>query len=301
MDLTPQSLRALNTGYRSNFQDGFSSLGEDANLYGQMCTVVPSTNSREAYPWLKDLPQMREWLGDRVVHALGSSQFTIVNRKFELTVGVSRDAIEDDSYGLYAPMMNEMGRSSAEHPNTLAVEILEANPLGYDGQNLFDADHPVLNVAGEPVSVSNVIATDEGPAWYVMDLSRAVKPLIFQRRRDYAFRSLTDLADSRVFLRDEYIYGVDARVNVGPGLWQLAVRSTATFNATNYAAARNLLRAISGDHGRKLGIRHTHTMVPNNLEGAARKVLVNSLASGGETNEWAGSSQLIINPWLSQG
>lgn len=298
MDITAATLQALFTGYKANFQQGFSSLGEASNLYAQLATVVPSTNTREAYPYLRSIPGVREWVGDRVVHALGSGMFSILNRKFEHTEGVGRDQIEDDSYGLFAPLMTEMGRLAAEHPNLLAVECLEDNPLCYDGQNLFDTDHPVQVNEGTTTTTSNVIA-GAGPAWYVLDLSRAVRPLIFQRRRDYQFRTINRTDDTQVFLTDRYLYGVDARVAVGPGLWQLAVKSSATFNADNYAAARTRLQTITGDFGRKLGLRHTHTLVPTTLEGAARKVIVNSLASGGETNEWAGSSQLIISPWLA--
>ncbi|MGK3833543.1 Mu-like prophage major head subunit gpT family protein, partial [Enterococcus faecium] len=75
--------------------------------------------------------------------------------KFELTEGVPRDNIEDDTYGLYGPVFQEFGRSSREHPNELAVETLEANPLCYDGQQLFDGDHPVLDAKGSETSVSN--------------------------------------------------------------------------------------------------------------------------------------------------
>lgn len=299
MDLTPDNLAALTTGYRANFQQGLSSLGESANLYAQIATDVPSTTRAEAYPWLKTLPKMREWLGDRVIHALGSSQFAIVNRKFEHTEGVLREAIEDDTFGLYAPLMTELGRLAGEHPNELVVEVLESNPRCYDGQNLFDTDHPVLDSTGHAQSVANVIA-GAGSAWYVFDLSRAVRPLIFQRRRNYDFRTINRRDDSQVFLSDQYLYGVDARVAAGPALWQLAVKSTAAFTAANYEAARNLLHAITGDHARKLGLKHTHTMVPQNLEGPARKVIVSSSTSGGETNEWQGSSILIVNPWLAQ-
>jgi phage major head subunit gpT-like protein len=260
--------------------------------------VVPSTTAVEVYPFLKQLPRMREWLGDRVIHSLEGGDFSIKNRKFELTEGVDRDQIEDDTYGLYAPVYMEFGRSSREHPNELAVEVLESNPICYDGQNLFDSDHPVLDASGNETSVSNDMG-GSGPAWYVMDLSRAIKPMVFQRRRDYNFRALTDLNDSKVFLTDKFLFGVDARVNAGPGLWQLVVRSKQTLDATNYEAARKRLQELKGDHGRPLALRHTHTMVPSTLEGAGRKIVVNALASGGETNEWAGSSQLIINNWLA--
>lgn len=298
MDLTTANLRALFVGYKANFQQGISSLGDAGALYEQFCTVVPSTTARETYPWLKTLPRLREWIGDRVVHGLEGADFSIKNRKFELTEGVERDAIEDDTYGLYGPVFNEFGRASREHPNELSVEVLESNPLCYDGQNLFDSDHPVLDASGAPQSVSNDMG-GSGPAWYVMDLSRAIRPIIFQRRRDYNFRAITDLNDQQVFLTDKFLFGVDARVNAGPGLWQLVVRSKQTLDATNYEAARKRLQELQGDYARPLALRHTHTMVPTTLEGPARKVIVNSLASGGETNEWAGSSMLVVNHWLA--
>ncbi|MBZ9574413.1 Mu-like prophage major head subunit gpT family protein [Modicisalibacter sp. MOD 31.J] len=297
MDLTSANLQALFRGYNTNFQQGFNSLGEQGALYEQFCTTVPSTTAVEVYPWLKTLPRMREWLGDRVVHGLEGADFAIKNRKFELTAGVPRDAIEDDTYGLYGPTFEEFGRSSREHPNELTVEVLTQNPVCYDGQQLFDTDHPVLDKDGKEISVSNDLG-GTGPAWYVMDLSRAIKPMIFQRRRDYSFRALTDLNSDRVFMTDDFMFGTDARVNAGPGLWQLVVRSRQDFTAANYEAARKALQEMTGDYGRPLALRHSHTMVPNGLEGPARKVLQNELTTGGETNQWANTSQLILNPWL---
>lgn len=298
MDLTSANLQALYKAYKTNFQQGFSSLGEQGALYEQFCTTVPSTTAVEVYPFLKSLPRLREWIGDRVIHSLEGADFSIKNRKFELTEGVPRDNIEDDTYGLYAPVFQEFGRSSREHPNELAVETLEANPLCYDGQQLFDGDHPVLDAKGSETSVSNDMG-GSGPAWYVMDLTRVIKPLVFQKRRDYNFRSITNLTDAEVFLRDKFLFGTDARVNAGPGLWQLVVRSNQEFTAASYEAARKRLQEIKGDYGRPLALRHSHTMVPNNMEGAARRVLQNQLTTGGATNEWVNTSQLILNPWMA--
>ncbi|WNL39828.1 Mu-like prophage major head subunit gpT family protein [Halomonas sp. PAMB 3232] len=297
MNLTSANLQALFKAYNTNFQQGFSSMGEQGALYEQFCTIVPSTTAVEVYPFLKGLPRMREWLGDRVIHSLEGAGFSIKNRKWELTEGVSRDAIEDDTFGLYAPVFEEFGRSSREHPNELAVEVLAANPECYDGQPLFDTDHPVLNALGVETSVSNDMGGD-GDAWYVMDLSRVIKPVVFQRRRDYSFRALTDLNDTAVFMTDQFLFGTDARVNAGAGLWQLVVRSRQPLNAENYEAARKALQDMTGDYGRPLALRHTHTMVPSNLEGAALRILNNAQAANGADNEWAGTSQLIKNPWL---
>lgn len=297
MDLTNSSLKALFTAYKANFQQGFDSLGDAGSLYEQFCTTVPSTTAVEIYPWLKRMPKMREWIGDRVINSLEGAQFAIRNRKFEQTESVERDAIEDDTYGLYGPIFQEMGRLGREHPNELAVETLESNPLCYDGQPLFDADHVVLDANGKETSVSNDLG-GSGPAWYLMDLTRVIKPLVFQNRRDYAFRSLTDLNSEQVFMKDTFLFGVDARVNAGPGLWQLIVRCNEELTAETYEAARRRLQNLTGDYGRPLALRHSHTMVPNGMEGSALRILNNAQAANGATNEWAGTSQLIKNPWM---
>ncbi|AUZ85854.1 Mu-like prophage major head subunit gpT family protein [Methylophaga nitratireducenticrescens] len=298
MDLNSANLNAIFTGYQTKFQEGLSSIGETSQIYKLTCTVIPSTKSTEVYTFLGSLANLREWIGDRIVHGLEAGQFSIKNRKFELTHGISRDAVDDDSYGLYGPIFKEQGRSTSAHPNQLMVEVLEDNPLCYDGQPLFDADHLVLDKDGQEVSVSNDMG-GTGDAWYVMDLSRALHPVIFQNRRNYGFRALTDLNSDRVFMTDDFLFGVDARVNAGPGLWQLIVRSKQPLTAANYEAARKRLTALKGDHGRPLGLMHTHTMVPSTMEGAARIVLKNQKDAAGATNPWADTSQLIMNPWLT--
>lgn len=47
---------------------------------------------------------MREWIGEREVQALAAYDYLIKNKKFEMTIGVPRDDIEDDKYGVYTPL-----------------------------------------------------------------------------------------------------------------------------------------------------------------------------------------------------
>ncbi|WP_372373232.1 Mu-like prophage major head subunit gpT family protein [Vreelandella venusta] len=297
MDINSSNLQMLYQAFNAKFQEGFNSLGDGPSLYETLCTVVPSTTSAEVYPWLQSLPRMREWIGERVIHGLSENEFSIKNRKFELTAGVPRDKIEDDTFNQYGITFQEFGRQGREHPNELTAEVLVNNPICYDDQQLFDSDHPVLDEKGNEVSVSNDMG-GSGAAWYVMDLSRAIKPLIFQKRRDYGFRTLTDLNSHHVFMTDEFLFGTDGRVNAGAGLWQLIVRSRQPLTPENYEAARSQLQNITGDYGKQLALRHTHTMVPGNMEGAALRILNNSMNAAGATNEWAGTSTLIKNPWL---
>ncbi len=112
-----------------------------------------------------------------------------------------------------------------------------------------------------------------------------------------------------MFMRDEYLYGVRARVNAGYGLWQMAFASKADLTPANYEAARAAMQAFKGDEGRSLRIKPTHLVVPNALEGAARRLLNNGTrvetvtVNGTDTavsvaNEWAGTAELIATSYL---
>ena len=92
-------------------------------------------------------------------------------------------------------------------------------------------------------------------AWYLLDTSRAVRPLIWQEREKYEFQQVTDAGDKGVFMTDQYLYGVRARVNAGFGLWQLAFGSKAPLTPANYSAARAAMMGYRGDKGRILGVR----------------------------------------------
>jgi len=63
-------------------------------------------------------------------------------------------------------------------------------------------------------------------AWFLLDLSRAIKPLVLQTRRSPEFAAQDQPDDEQAFMRKKYRYSVTARYNAGYGLWQLAAGST---------------------------------------------------------------------------
>lgn len=65
-------------------------------------------------------------------------------------------------------------------------------------------------------------------AWYLLDTSKAIKPIIFQKRQDPQLVSLVDEKDRNVFMNKQYLYGVDMRCNAGYGFWQMAFGSKGT-------------------------------------------------------------------------
>lgn len=298
MLLNSTSLRSLYTGFSAAFQGGFDGVSPS---WSRVSTLVESTTRQNEYGWLGQMPRVREWIGDRQVNSLGSHTYTIRNRPFELTIGVDRDDIEDDNIGIYAPMFSEMGRAAASFPDELVWPMLGAgfSTNCYDGQFFFDTDHPVLNEAGAEISVSNT-GGGAGTAWYLMDVSRALKPIIFQQRKPLTNLIRKDQeTDDNVFTKKEFQYGVDGRCNVGFGFWQLAYGSRQTLNPANYGAARAAMMGMRGDFGRPLGIMPGLLVVPPSLESAAKKILNNERAANGETNEWRGTAELLVSPWLS--
>ena len=61
--------------------------------------------------------------------------------------------------------------------------------------------------------------------WFLLDLTKPVRPLILQMRQEIQFNALDDMQTEAAFMRKEHRYGADARYVIGPGLWQLAYGS----------------------------------------------------------------------------
>lgn len=66
---------------------------------------------------------------------------------------------------------------------------------------------------------------DEPDTWYMADVSKPIKPWIFQRRSEAQLTARDQLTDSKVFDEKLITYGVDYRGNVAPALPFLMARS----------------------------------------------------------------------------
>jgi len=300
MIVNAESLRAASKSFRALFAESLSSMAKTAMLYSLLAMVVPSNAPSEDYSWLGELPQMREWLGDRVVHGLKAHGYSIQKKDWELTIGVSRDEVQFDRLGLVKPRITEMARQGGVHYDKMVCELLPAGftTACYDRQYFFDDDHPVETRPGVVVSQSNksvlalnatnyetlynammartgehgrplgitpthlvvppqlrsagklIVEADtiggntninKGSAqlviaswlaghptkWFLLDLSREVKPLVLQVvKAPDKLVAMDGTTDESAFTRKEFRYGVDGQDNAGYGLWQLAYGST---------------------------------------------------------------------------
>lgn len=291
MLINRENLANAYVGFKAAFTSGFAGVQP---IRGMLSTEVPSSTAAENYNWLGDIPEMREWIGDRQIKNLSAFGYSLRNKPFEVTIGVDRDTLEDDTYGIVRPRFEMMGNSAGLHGDRLLFDLIQAGTATacYDGQYFFDTDHPVG--AG---TVSNT-AGGGGAAWYMLDTSRPLKPFIFQKRRDYSFQAMTSADDENVFMRKEYRYGVDARVNVGFGFWQMAYHSKQTLDQTNFDAAVTAMMQFKSDEGRPLGITPNILLVGASNRAAAKAVVEKEFIDGGDSNTNYKAVQVIVSPWL---
>ncbi|WP_097294403.1 Mu-like prophage major head subunit gpT family protein [Escherichia coli] len=305
MIVTPASIKALMTSFRKDFQNGLASA---PSQYAKIAMVVASSSKSNTYGWLGMFPSLQEWVGRRVVQQMAAHGYSITNKTFERTVGISRDDFDDDNLGIYAPAFQEMGRSAAIQPDELVFDALGkgfSQPC-YDGQNFFDKEHPVyanVDGTGSVTNTSNIVEQDSfsGQPFYLLDCSRAVKPLIFQERRKPELIARTRIDDEHVFMDNEFLFGASARRAAGYGFWQMAVAVKGDLTLDNLWKGWQLMRSFEGDGGKKLGLKPTHIVVPVGQEKAAEQLLNRELFAEGNTtvsNEMKGKLELVVADYL---
>ena len=330
MEISGNNLTTLFTGFDTIFQKGFEMA---PSYYEKICSIVPSSTSQTIYPWLGRTTGFREWVGDRVLQALEAHAYTIVNKTFEDTVGIERERIEDDQYGVYSPVIEQLGWDAKTHPDQLIFGMMKAAvtgspvtigkitvpvPICYDGLNLYASNHPA-GPAGESsasftTTYSNLNSGGSGSYWFLVDAARPIKPFIFQKRREYAVTRMNTATDEAVFAQRLFRYGVDVRCNAGVGLWQLTYASnTDLSNPGNYASAVAALRQIKSDVGVPFGAWNgppttRFLVVPPSLEEVARQLLHATFGAGSIggavstipiANIYLNDATLIVSEWLS--
>jgi phage major head subunit gpT-like protein len=117
-------MQALFTGYNRIFLDAFQSYVD--TTYAQFVGEVNAGTNQIDMPMLEQLTGMREWQDVRQIKNLKSEKLTIKARYFEDTVGVKREDVEDDQYGLYNSLFQTMAMNAANLPNDITNELLAA-------------------------------------------------------------------------------------------------------------------------------------------------------------------------------
>ena len=142
MLITSAALVQLRVGFSAAFNRG---MGNVVTLADKIATTVPSSTASNLYGWLGAIPGLRKWIGEREIQKVSENDYTIKNEPFELTIGIKRTDIEDDNYGVYTPMMEAMGESTALHKEERVAATVKAGftEKCYDGKSFYNEAHKV--------------------------------------------------------------------------------------------------------------------------------------------------------------
>lgn len=142
MGLSPSDIPLMLTaGLKTEFMTGRSTYV--AHIQPVITTTIKSTKASETYGWLGESGEMKEWISERTPKALREHGFTIVNKDYEHTIEVDRNAIEDDQYGEVAIRVQNMGAVAERWKDKRLSAVVEAGTteLCYDGSYFFDDSH----------------------------------------------------------------------------------------------------------------------------------------------------------------
>lgn len=295
MIVSQPNLEALRTGFNTAFKSGLKAA---ASKYALLATTVSSSTKVETYGFLGDFPKFRKWVGEKRIRSMKEQAYQLVNDSFENTVGIHKNQIKDDNLGLYGPMAEGWGKTAGKLADQLVFDALKNGHqrLCYDGQNFFDAEHPVGDSAE---TWSNINTAGAVQPWFLLDCSQGLKPILYQERQAPTFDMVTDPTDSHVFKTGEFLMGGEARGAAGYTYPHLAYRSTATLNEAGYKAAREAMTTLKDDNGEPLGIKPTHLVVGSSNAAAARQLIKAQTLANGAANIWFNDVEVVEVEWLA--
>lgn len=127
-------------------------------------------------------------------------------------------------------MTNSKGEPLGLVPDKLVVPpALEKNARDILVADYINGTRNTMQGTAKPVVVPRLAGKDS--AWYLLCTTRPIKPLIYQQRKKAKFVSLTSENDANVFMKKQFLYGVDCRGNAGFGFWQMAYGSDGSANS----------------------------------------------------------------------
>lgn len=156
------------------FDSGIGAKGVIGKLYAALAQEIGATwlplianyfksdQATETYKWLGMVPQMREWVGERIAKGLREQGFTLSNQKYEATLEVLNDDLRRDKTGQLDLRISELAKRAAAHfaklITTLIINGTGSNSgLCYDGQYFFDSDH----IEGDSGTLTNLLTATE--------------------------------------------------------------------------------------------------------------------------------------------
>lgn len=157
-DLVKSVTKACQTALMEGFEHASAQ-------YLKIAMVVPTTQKTVTLPWLGEAHKPREWTDRRIPHDLTEYYISGTVKKYEDTMQVERESIEDDQYGQIMPRARSMGEAGGLYIDELIFTELNDgfSTACYDGQNFFSDTHSEKNSGTQDnlttVAISNAAVT----------------------------------------------------------------------------------------------------------------------------------------------
>lgn len=157
MEITQANLDALRVTFSNAFQVAYDTT--QTPLLDNVTVEVGSGSGSNTYGWIAQQATMREWIGPRIIQALAEHSYSLTNKKFESTIGLDLDDVEDDNLGIFkAVHLPQIGVAAKKYPEKMMAATLlgvkfdkfgtASVPIAFDGKALFASDHPCFDDAG---------------------------------------------------------------------------------------------------------------------------------------------------------
>jgi phage major head subunit gpT-like protein len=299
MEITFPALQSINDNVGLEFNSQLIAVG---SKYKRFTQETNSIGAGTVYPRLNMLPGLRQWTGDRVVQSLSQVTFQINNLLFEETIGVARTDVEDDQFGILTGAATALGDNTGRLPDLLIAALLKQGhtTIIYDGQNFFDTAHPDFTSTGGGTTSANFVAGASTP-WYLFDVSRPQKPMVYQRRRPFVLIPKFSMQDPQVFWSKEFEWGVDGRSNAGFGIWQYGFESQQPLTVENLIAARTQMATYRRPDGSPMGVEGTLLVVPSSLYPTAKALANDELIPNTYSSTFTAGTTVGLYPNPARG
>lgn len=139
MDINRSNLEALFKQIVAGFQAGMDQKPPVDLSF--LTSPFSSGTAANYYPWIEKIPGFREWIGPREFNNLKGHKFEVNNRPFELSLAMKDSEIQDDTYGLYVNLTQQVAAQWPVLKYDLVIEVLANLVNGWDGKKFFADDH----------------------------------------------------------------------------------------------------------------------------------------------------------------
>lgn len=141
MLINQSNLSALFIAFNKQFAQAY--MGEPQPVLEAIGSRIASGTRDQRYPFVQAISgAMRQWTGERQVLNVVVDGFVVTNAKWENTLSILRDDIEDDQYGVYTDMLiPNLARHAKLLPDQQIISSIEANATCFDGRTFFATNH----------------------------------------------------------------------------------------------------------------------------------------------------------------